>query len=88
MNDIYPLEVTDNTHIRVDSSIMLYDVNNSYIKIKKTETTYEDENTDLTLDALSDKCQETCVLDSSSYFINSINAYLYSANELTPSGAV
>lgn len=82
LNDIYPLEVTDNTHIRVDSSIMLYDVNNSYIKIKKTETTYEDENTDLTLDALSDKCQETCVLDSSSYFINSINAYLYSANEL------
>ena len=81
INDIYPLEVTDKTHIRVDSSLMLYDVNNSYIKVRKLTTTFEDEDTEITLDALKDKCEETSILNSSSYLINSINAYIYSANE-------
>ena len=80
--DIYPLTVEDKEHITEDASLKLYDVNNSYIILSKDSTTIEDtNNNEFTLDNLVQICKDTSLLDSSSHFINSINAYIYSANE-------
>ena len=77
--DIYPLTVTDISIL--DSSKYRYDVNNSFIKVSEDDSSlYED--TELTLTKLSELCNNSSILDSSNYFLNSIQGYIYSADEI------
>ena len=81
--DIYPFEVkkfyTFDSSI-VDSSYYRFDVNNSYIEVKDTSNM-------LNASAFKDiyeKSIESSVnssINSSAFFTNSINAYVYTANE-------
>lgn len=81
--DIYPFEVqkfyTFDSSI-VDSSYYRFDVNNSYITVKETSNM-------LNASAFKDiynKSIESSVnssINSSAFFTNSINAYVYTANE-------
>ena len=81
--DIYPFEVkkfyTFDSSI-VDSSYYRFDVNNSYIEVKNTSDM-------LNASAFKDiyeKSIESSVnssINSSAFFTNSINAYVYTANE-------
>lgn len=79
LTDIYPLYV-DNLQLS-DASLDYYDINNSYIDVSLLSDTIQD--SDVSIMSLVKKCKDTSLLDSSSYFINSINAYIYSANEYT-----
>lgn len=81
--DIYPFEVqnfyTFDSSI-VDSSYYRFDINNSYITVKKTANML---NTDA-FDDIYNKSIESSVnssINSSAFFTNSINAYVYTANE-------
>ena len=87
--DIYPLEIKE-THFN-DSSLYLYDRNNSYIIIqdnsKKDNSNTADnsntETTDISIGYLVKKCIDSCKLDTSSYYINGINIYVYAADEIS-----
>ena len=81
--DIYPFEVkkfyTFDSSI-VDSSYYRFDVNNSYIEVKKTDKMLNKD----TFDDIYNKSIESSVnssINSSAFFTNSINAYVYTANE-------
>ena len=81
--DIYPFEVkkfyTFDSSI-VDSSYYRFDVNNSYIEVKKTDKMLNKD----TFDDIYNKSIESSVnssINSSAFFTNSINAYIYTANE-------
>lgn len=81
--DIYPFEVqkfyTFDSSI-VDSSYYRFDVNNSYIIVKKTANMLNKD----TFDDIYNKSIESSVnssINSSAFFTNSINAYVYTANE-------
>lgn len=81
--DIYPFEVqkfyTFDSSI-VDSSYYRFDVNNSYITVKKTANMLNKD----TFDDIYNKSIESSVnssINSSAFFTNSINAYVYTANE-------
>jgi hypothetical protein len=80
LTDIYPIKVLK-TEIK-DYEKYKYDVNNSYMIIED-ETNTDEENTDaLTLEKLAEIMSNSSTMDSSSYFINSIQGYVYSAEEL------
>lgn len=76
--DIYPFEVKN--FYTFDSSYYRFDVNNSYIEVKDTSNM-------LNASAFKDiyeKSIESSVnssINSSAFFTNSINAYVYTANE-------
>ena len=81
--DIYPFEVkkfyTFDSSI-VDSSYYRFDVNNSYIEVKKTDKMLNAS----AFDDIYNKSIESSVnssINSSAFFTNSINAYVYTANE-------
>lgn len=81
--DIYPFEVqefhTFDSSI-VDSSYYRFDINNSYITVKKTANMLNKD----TFDDIYNKSIESSVnssINSSAFFTNSINAYVYTANE-------
>ena len=87
--DICPLTVIETSIL--DCSKYRYDVNNSYMIIKEEdEHLYDELNdsseyeqvTDISLYKLANLCLNSSLLDSSSYFINSIQAYVYPADEL------
>ena len=79
LTDIYPLKVID-VSIK-DYEKYKYDVNNSYMIVEDNTSIDNSENT-LTLDKFVELCKQTELLDSSSYFINSLHGYIYSAEEL------
>ena len=76
--DIYPFEVKK--FYTFDSSYYRFDVNNSYIEVKKTDKMLNKD----TFDDIYNKSIESSVnssINSSAFFTNSINAYVYTANE-------
>ena len=83
LTDIYPFEVqnfyTHDSSI-IDSSYYRFDLNNSYITVKKTSNMLNSKE----FDNIYQKSIESSVnssINSSAFFANSINAYLYTANE-------
>lgn len=81
--DIYPFEVqkfyTFDSSI-VDSSYYRFDVNNSYITVKNTSNMLNISAFNDILEKSSDPTVSSSI-NSSAFFTNSINAYLYTANE-------
>ena len=76
--DIYPFEVKK--FYTFDSSYYRFDVNNSYIEVKKTDKMLNAS----AFDDIYNKSIESSVnssINSSAFFTNSINAYVYTANE-------
>ena len=76
--DIYPFEVQK--FYTFDSSYYRFDVNNSYIEVKKTDKMLNAS----AFDDIYNKSIESSVnssINSSAFFTNSINAYVYTANE-------
>lgn len=76
LSDIYPLEVTDNTHIHEQYEYHIYDTNKSYIMVKQLDSTMELSDDNITLVSLYNQC-----VSNDNYLNNHINAYIYSANE-------
>lgn len=81
--DIYPFSVqkfyTHDSSI-IDSSYYRFDLNNSYINVKKTTKVLNASAFDDIYQKSIDKTANSSI-NSSAFFINSINAYLYTANE-------
>ena len=77
--DIYPLNVVETSIL--DTSKYRYDINNSFIKVTEDDDLLY-ENTELTLSKLSELCINSSLLDSSNYFLNSIQGYIYNADEI------
>ncbi len=81
--DIYPFEVekfyTHDSSI-IDSSYYRFDLNNSYITVKKKSNMLNEKAFDDIYQKSIDKNVNSSI-NSSAFFINSMNAYVYTANE-------
>lgn len=81
--DIYPFDVekfyTHDSSIS-DSSYYRFDLNNSYITVKKKSNMLNEKAFDDIYQKSIDKTLNSSI-NSSAFFINSMNAYVYTANE-------
>ena len=76
--NIYPLNITDSSFMTCTYDT--YDVNNSYVEISDIDVDYTDSS--ITMDLLSEHCLNSSHIDTSNYFINGIQGYIYNADEI------
>ena len=80
--DICPLTIQEVNIL--DCSKYNYNINNSFIKITEDDENLYDNSIEdeITLTKLADLCKDSSILDTSSYFINGIQGFIYPADEI------